>query len=467
MSYRVKELEVTCEKPFANDALKREPHVTFLADLIQKLDGPFVMALDSPWGTGKTTFVQMLKANLQNQGVQCTYFNAWKVDYVTDPLVALVAQIDKVALGDQELESGVQAHLGKLKGIVTNLAKNGAVAIVKAATYGMLDCSKEVETIAANFCGTAADNIIDEFTKKQNLLDEFRKALSETVANLSEKKSNTNLVFFIDELDRCRPTFAIELLERVKHLFDVPNLIFVVSIDKKQLVASTKAVYGADIEAAEYLRRFFDLEYSLPAVSLEAFITQTVNNLDIFPDHENSTMARRHRRESYINYLTYIVESFELSLRSTERCLTRLKVLTDPQQQENSLEPVLIILLIVLHLSNQELFKRVLHNTIGPEEILATLPPAISATKSGTSEEKDQLYAALVAADPDFERFKKNIEHFQIISKNESLHPTLRNHAIQLHHELLSLSFAHRSNGPAFYTKLAEMVSLAANINPG
>jgi len=60
------------------------------------------MALDSPWGSGKTTLVRMLMADLQDKGFQCTYFNAWKVDYVTDPLVALVSSIDRIDLGAEE-----------------------------------------------------------------------------------------------------------------------------------------------------------------------------------------------------------------------------------------------------------------------------------------------------------------------------------------------------------------------------
>ena len=70
------------------------------------------------------------------------------------------------------------------------------------------------------------------------------------------------MVFIIDELDRCRPTFAIELLERVKHIFDVPNIVFVFGINREELTKSLRSVYG-EIEAEEYLRRFFDMELRL------------------------------------------------------------------------------------------------------------------------------------------------------------------------------------------------------------
>nr|MBP8237155.1 hypothetical protein [Pseudomonas sp.] len=95
MTYRIDDLEIPAESPFRHDALDRKPLVEFLSSLIKRLNGPFVMALDSPWGTGKTTLVRMLMADLQGKGFQCTYFNAWKVDYVTDPLVALVSSIDR------------------------------------------------------------------------------------------------------------------------------------------------------------------------------------------------------------------------------------------------------------------------------------------------------------------------------------------------------------------------------------
>ncbi len=82
MTYRIDDLEVPAESPFRHDALDRQPLVEFLSSLAKRPNGRFVMALDSPWGTGKTTLARMLMAELQGKGFQCTYFNAWKVDYV-------------------------------------------------------------------------------------------------------------------------------------------------------------------------------------------------------------------------------------------------------------------------------------------------------------------------------------------------------------------------------------------------
>ena len=90
----------------------------------------------------------------------------------------------------------------------------------------------------------------------------FSSLLEKAVGAIQPEDSSKPLLFFIDELDRCRPTFAIEMLERIKHLFDVKNMVFVLSIDKKQLEAITAAVYGERIDASEYLRRFIDLVFT-------------------------------------------------------------------------------------------------------------------------------------------------------------------------------------------------------------
>ena len=108
------------------------------------------------------------------------------------------------------------------------------------------------------------EDAVATFNQESNLFDEFRKELTEAVKLLqndetereSKDISESNLVIFVDELDRCRPTFAVQLLERIKHLFDIPKIVFVLSLDKKQMEASIKAVYGAEIDAAEYSTPF-------------------------------------------------------------------------------------------------------------------------------------------------------------------------------------------------------------------
>ena len=103
------------------------------------------------------------------------------------------------------------------------------------------------------------------------------------------------MVFIIDELDRCRPTFAIELLERVKHIFDVPNLVFVFGINRDELCTSLQSIYG-EIDASVYLRRFFDMEFTLQEVDSAKFSRHLMQKFGV------DTFLRRLVRQPTLTY---------------------------------------------------------------------------------------------------------------------------------------------------------------------
>lgn len=379
MKHRVAELEVPADDPFKFDALKRQPIVDFLTDLIKRLEGPFVLALDSPWGTGKTTVVRMLQATLAKASVQCVYFNAWKVDYVTDPLVALVSAIDE--LKDQGVGTGVsfRDHMGRVKRVTTAVAKRGVVAAVKAATLGALDLEEDVEAIAADAAGEVAGDLVDAFQKEKESLEQFRRELEKAVAQLGDAGKAKTLVFLVDELDRCRPSFAIEMLERIKHLFDVQNIVFVLSVDKSQLEASTAAVYGERINAREYLRRFIDLEFGLPPVGSKDHTKALMARFD-FAEHFAARAQFNELRSDesqFIEAFSAIADIFTLSLRARERCITRLAIILDQTPPNGFLDPILIAFLIAVRIKHPQLFEELATGRAGSDEavsLLSSLP---------------------------------------------------------------------------------------------
>ena len=239
MKFRLEEIEVPEDNPFKNDALKRQPVVEFLRDLIKQLEGPFVLALDSPWGTGKTTVVRMLRSSLKTENVASAYFNAWKEDYVSDPLIPMVAAIDELKVIDSEAKQQFASRMATVKRVASKVAKRGIVAAVKLATMNAVDLEEATEDVLSATAGDAVDDVIESFKQEKASLERFREALESAVKAIQSEDAPKPLVFFIDELDRCRPTFAIELLERIKHLFDVKHMVFVLSIDKAQLEGSS------------------------------------------------------------------------------------------------------------------------------------------------------------------------------------------------------------------------------------
>ena len=135
------------------------------------------------------------------------------------------------------------------------------------------------------------------------------------------------LVVFIDELDRCRPTYAIELLEVAKHLFAVDGVVFVLGVNRSELAESVKAVYGTYFGAQAYLNRFFNLEISLPSPDRKAFIESQLKavRLDAFLARTQDKHAPKDYGQAKDILLAFFGLS-TLSLRDIEQAIHRLGV---------------------------------------------------------------------------------------------------------------------------------------------
>lgn len=424
MTYRIDDIEVLESNPFQNDKLGREPVVNFLKALIERLDGPFVLALDSTFGMGKSTLVRILIECLKNDGQRCIYFNAWKVDYVTDPLVALVASIDRIELGssDENKEQQFKEHIQKLNEITTAVARTSAGNLIKMLTSGIVDIEAILSKMQTSGSETDRNrNLVAEFNKESELIKNFRSELEEAVKLLQsddgERQSKdpvgSNLVIFIDELDRCRPTFAVELLERIKHLFDIPNIVFVLSIDKKQIEAGIKAVYGAEIDATEYLRRFFNLEYGIPIPDTQNYIESLITRFDLDSKFQaRNSPKTRYDRKHFVDFLNVIANATGLSLRAIERCITRMRIVMDQTPRDQYLDPVLLALLIVLHSNQREYYDQIIDGQVSPDDVIKYLN-SLPGGKLG-KREINILHAYLLIADPDEERYDKRVEELRL-----------------------------------------------------
>lgn len=359
MEYKLTPLEIPDENPFQNDALNRRGSIESLTTLVSELNGPFVLAIDSPWGTGKTTFIRMWKKYLESQHFVCLYFNAWESDFSTDPLVAFLGEIDrfssKTSVENKEFKSAFE----KTKRIATLLAKRALPAAGKIATAGLLDMDAFSEKAVADLVSNVVEDAVDAYSAERGLIETFHESLSEAVDKLADEDKKDNLIIFVDEIDRCRPTFAIELLERIKHLFNVPNVIFVLSTDKAQLNVSLGAVYGTDINTNEYLRRFIDLEYSLPKPDSEAFTNYLYSRFgfeEFFQERNQGEL--RYEQEHLIRVFRELTELLNLSLRAREQCFTRIRVGMMSTPSNYYFHPMLLVTLVVLKAAAPQIYSR-------------------------------------------------------------------------------------------------------------
>lgn len=252
---------------WADDFMGRKPSCDFLTKYILANEHVKVLNVNSPWGAGKTFFLERWKAELSKEHV-CVLFNAWETDYSAEPLLALVTCIEqqtKDKLDITATEAGrraVDVSAGILKRAMPLIAKGLVRKYVGVDLDELIGDGSGDD--AADSASELVASLITDQAKTTRQVEDFKSAVVERLSSAAEDNGLKKPAFiFIDELDRCRPTYAIELLERIKHFFELDGCRFVIASDSKQLAHSIRAVYGQGFSSEQYLNRFFDAEFNL------------------------------------------------------------------------------------------------------------------------------------------------------------------------------------------------------------
>ena len=313
--------------PFRYDRLERKESASALTHIIESIDGPCVLALDAGWGNGKTTFVNMWSQSLRDDGFVVAHFNAWATDYCGDPFVALSTELtDSIPVEP----SGVSdAKVEALKKAAGRVVRNVAVEAVRRATADLVNLNTVLDQTDTAPGGNQTQQRIAAYRDSRTSLTQFRSNLQDVARTLSKGNKDRPLVVMIDELDRCRPAYAVELLEVSKHIFDVDHIVFVLSVNRTQLQHSVKALYGSDFDAAGYLRRFFDLDYRLPDANRDLLLDQMLREIDM-PSALGKSVGTVQSGDGFLlqNMVHVMFSGGQLSLRDTEQSLRRLGLVT-------------------------------------------------------------------------------------------------------------------------------------------
>ncbi|WFP74525.1 P-loop NTPase fold protein [Mesorhizobium sp. WSM4906] len=293
-----------------NDLLNRRGDADFLERFIagqvrtrlqEGARGSFAINIDADWGAGKTFFVDCFAKQLQLSGHVVARVNAWRDDYLDDPFVAVLAAIDEAIAPFISKDSPIQrAWNGVKQGaipvlgrVVSGVAKTAVRKYVgqeidellknEPAILGDTENSTLVQELVKS--GTekvtieiesvidqGTQKVIDQFNQKRKAADEFQTRLTSAVAAIGRDRP---LPFYVivDELDRCRPSYAVALLERIKHLFGAPNIAFVFATNSEQLRHSIAGMYGAGFDGFKYLKRFFESTYKLADPDISNFVS--------------------------------------------------------------------------------------------------------------------------------------------------------------------------------------------------
>lgn len=319
-------IEINDTEIFKNDKLKREESIKDLSQLIVNNVEPLVLSINASWGSGKTTFVKLWKNYLKKEhNINSIYFSAWEDDFSKEPLISILGELNSYIEENYSQDADVPKSFQKALGMTGKVLKRGLPALVKGSTAGLLDLEAGFEEAIASMSEESVKVLIESYSEDKEILVKFKATLESVLNKMDEDKP---FIIFIDELDRCRPLYSIELLERIKHVFGIKNLIFVLSIDKKQLSESIKSQYG-NINTDAYLKRFIDLEYILNTPSIDEFCDYMYNEFSLATILSEKGIEDTNSRSEfhYLSVIKKIGKVLKLSLRDIEQLYTKIHLL--------------------------------------------------------------------------------------------------------------------------------------------
>lgn len=300
------------------------------------------------------------------------YYNAWLYDHHDDPLLSLVFTIIKKygEFVDTEIKESLA---DKFQTLISSISLSFGNEVAQVSING--------EKLAELF---NKNNILRNIITAETIRDNVNNIINEILPEKAQR-----MVIFVDELDRCRPTYAIEMLERIKHYFNDDRLIFVVSVNKEQLIHTISKVYGYGFDSTNYLNKFFDLEVYMPPLNEWAKKTVFSNNYRA----EQSFLSRISRA---------LAEHYKLTIRET--LIYRQIVDNLPLHEVNNYGlngqcmSLFIPVMLILSLRDETERKKfidgnsdILHNLIVDIPQIKKLVEAIGANKENAFESGEKI----------------------------------------------------------------------------
>lgn len=411
-----------------NNTLNRAKDVKDFIEILESIEGNMFIGLDAKWGAGKTFYVRQIEKTLEyltkkilapmcpedkEKELECyfeesglkdieleksyfpIYYDAWLYDNHSDPLMSLIFSILKgckkyidAKIDNKSLSNKVFSMLG------TSLL-----------TIQNFQIPIDISKIKDEFLGK---DILNEIQTVEEIREKIKEILNEVITEEAQR-----LVIFIDELDRCRPNFAIEMLERIKHYFDDDRIIFVFSVNKEALTHTISKYYGNGFDSSDYLNRFFDFTVQLPQTETESYfeslgISCTESEEDEWGGWKVGIESVAYDLQKYYN----------LSIRNTTKFFRKINAITEVKDlystgiDEDIFIVIMVAIICVLDLVNIQERERVL-NGLGAEclkKIIPELNSCVSFCEQLSNEDEENRFES---------GFKNFINMYELVFKWE------------------------------------------------
>ncbi|UAA40372.1 hypothetical protein KIH87_08575 [Paraneptunicella aestuarii] len=390
------------------DTLSRAEQAKFLTSyLMTHRDDSYVLNLNSEWGAGKTYFLKRW-ANTLREKYPVVYIDAWANDFHNEPLYLILGEVITALCDlkkDNEKEklkkSLTKASIDVVKSVTPVIAKGLVKKLTGTDIDKLFDGSDEEQNssasppqsqptsnetgkndeakspnndISPDMSQKATEALLKLHVEQQDSVKTLKAQIKHVLENITSQENSDDILrqaplfVFVDELDRCRPTFAVEMLEMVKHIFSIPQVIFVIATDTTQLQHSIKALYGSGFDSERYLNRFFNRSFTLNNPDLKAYVAtqpaaQTITNRLI---DTNALNIVEWEEATAQQFMACVFESLALDLRTINQVLERVSGICAHYPEE---EGILIVLLLeAIRAFSQESYDRIVEGRIRNSE---------------------------------------------------------------------------------------------------
>jgi hypothetical protein len=334
------------EEILSADRLDRARYAEFLTNYLaaEGKQRNYVLNLNAEWGAGKTWFIKRWYMELKAH-YPTVYIDAWQQDFSDDPLLTVISsiidQLKMIAGKENPIPEGMRQRLLGLFKVGGKLALKAAI---KKAGLEEDDFSLEGED-ANQLVDALCSNQKERYESIQYLKNEIRQWV-EGAVTLGKGALDYPAFILIDELDRCRPSYAVEMLETIKHIFDIPKVVFVLATDTEQLQHAIKVVYGEGFDAQTYLSRFFKRRFYLNKCPSHFLIEEFV--ADRFELLCSKTFHCFSDASDFSKTIAKVVDAYHLSARETESFLDTLFAVLH-SVSERSIDIIYLSALLIMH----------------------------------------------------------------------------------------------------------------------
>ena len=346
-----------------------------LANIVSNINEPLIVTLDGPWGSGKSVFIKQWAGLINQRGGSVTYFDAFKNDFHEDAFFALAAQIHSLAeeaLGEDNHPS-IQAFLNATKEAIRVLAPIALDVGLRTSTAGFVgreDIEAADETVRSE-TEKKISKKLKKVTEEHKSLEVFRESLRKMSETIAQKKKEANqlppLVFIVDELDRCRPPFALEVIEHIKHLFSVENVCFVLVTNLTHLGAAIRGAYGVTIDDHIYLEKFYQLKVMLPESDFED--QNQRNTYLIYLWSKLQPKFERPETNIILEEIRHLANAHTLSLRQIEHVMRNIVLVAAFSSRLASPSLLVTIILCIMRQTHPKLYDMARRNNLSWKEV--------------------------------------------------------------------------------------------------